>query len=121
MATRSMVNGIPSIFVDGKWVAIIDHFRDKINRAIFLADCDGHCTVVDKIKILPADRVTEDAPGGTRGATSKRAANSASKKFPRLSECEAVVRRSIKGQRLTENDRHIIGTLWAWLERKLLA
>jgi hypothetical protein len=76
MAARSMINGVPSLFIKKKWVPIIDYFRDQINRAIFLADCDGHCTVVDKIKILPADRVTEDAPVGTIGATSERAANS---------------------------------------------
>ena len=121
MAARSMIDGVPSLFVNGKWVPIIDHFRDQINRAIFLADCDGHCTKVDKIHILPADRVVEDAPSKSKGTPGKRATNSASKKFPGLLECEAVVRRSIEGHRLTQNDKHVIGTLWAYLERKLLA
>ena len=42
------------------------------------------------------------------------------RKFPSLRECEAVVRRSVEGHRLTEWDRHIIGTLWAYLERVVL-
>ncbi len=39
--------------------------------------------------------------------------------FPSLSKCEAVVRKSLSDHKLTDNDRHIIGTLWAYMEREL--
>ena len=39
------------------------------------------------------------------------------KKFPSLSRCEKVIRKSIADHRLTSQDKHVIGTLWAYLER----
>jgi hypothetical protein len=40
------------------------------------------------------------------------------KKFPSLYMCERVVRKSFSNKKLTESERHVIGTLWAWLESK---
>ena len=117
MATRSLVKGVPSVFIKGKWVPIIDRYRRKINQAIYLADCDGCCTVIDKILIAPAHL----AAASIKAESSQTSNNSASKKFPRLSECETVIRHSFSDKRLTERDEHVIGTLWAWMERKLLA
>jgi hypothetical protein len=37
-------------------------------------------------------------------------------KFPSLKMCEEKIRRSVSDHRLTKFDRHIIGTLWAYLE-----
>ena len=43
-----------------------------------------------------------------------------SNEFPRLSECEAYIRRTLANRKLSERDQHIIGTLWAYIEQKII-
>ena len=39
--------------------------------------------------------------------------------FPELSECEENVRQSMVDKCLSAQDRHCIGTAWAFIERKI--
>jgi hypothetical protein len=42
------------------------------------------------------------------------------KRFPKLSECESAVRRTIHDHKLSETEKCITGETWAFIESKLL-
>lgn len=41
------------------------------------------------------------------------------KDFPTLDECRKRIKNSFTDKKLTDDDEHIIGTLWAFIEGKL--
>lgn len=55
MSAHSMVDGKPCVFVDEKWVPIVEHMRGAIEKAIFLANCDGAVTLFDTFMVAPTN------------------------------------------------------------------